>query len=119
MAPWILLTIAAGPRVRERWLRSPRFGAHLEFHRADCAASHGDLRIYQQAKAWLAELPPLPPPPLCTGRDVLALGVEPGPAVGRVLRLLQARLDDCDQPDRELALSMLRTIVEEEVKMDG
>ena len=101
---------------RERWMRSPGFADHLAFHRADCSGSHGDLSIYQAAVEMLAELPPLPPPPLCRGADVLALGVPQGPAVGEVLRELQGRLDGLEAPDRSKALELLETIVRGRVK---
>jgi poly(A) polymerase len=104
------------PVKRERWMRSPSFPAHLEFHRADCAGSHGDLSVYSEARRLLAALPPLPPPPLCRGADVIALGVREGPIVGEILRELQSRLDERGETDRGAALALLRTIVEARVK---
>ena len=108
--------LAMTPGKRVRWLRAPDFPAHLEFHRADCSGSHGDLAIYQEARRLLAELPPEPPPPLCQGADVLALGVAEGPAVGEILREVQQRLDKLASPDRDAALSLLETIVRARVK---
>jgi poly(A) polymerase len=104
------------PGRRERWLRAPRFCAHLAFHRADCLGSHGDLRVWTFAAGALAALPPLPPPPLCTGGDVLALGVPEGPMVGEILRALRDRLDALGQPDRLQALALLAEIVRERIK---
>lgn len=98
---------------RERWMRSPRFVAHLEFHRADCLGSHAKLDLYEQAKAQLAVLPPLPPPPLCTGADVMALGVPQGPMVGRLLAEHRARCEAGDVQDRDTALHLLSKVVEE------
>jgi len=100
------------PRKRETWMRSANFAAHLEFHRADCAGSHGKLGIYESARAEWRALPPEPPPPLCTGADVLALGVTEGPVVGEVLRRLHQQCDADDVSDRDAALTMLRAIVE-------
>lgn len=107
------------PRRRERWLRSPRFAAHLAFHRADCLGSHGDLGIWSFAAAALAALPPVAPPPLCTGRDVLALGLPAGPVVGAVLRELNERLDAMEWADRPLALALLEAIVRDRIKARG
>lgn len=104
------------PAKRDRWLRSPEFPRHLEFHRADCLGSHGDLRIYEFAAKSLESLPPVPPPPVCTGKDVLALGVRQGPEVGRILRELEARLEALGTRDRAVALEELRRIVERRVK---
>lgn len=114
------LRIAALPEMtaarRERWLRDPRFPAHLAFHRADCLGSHADLRIHDFARDSLAALPPLPPPPLCTGADILALGVPEGPMVGLLLRELAARLEAVQQPDRAVALSLLAELAGPYVK---
>lgn len=101
---------------RERWLRTPSFPAHLAFHRADCLGSHRKLQIHDLAERWLAELPPVPPPPLCTGKDVLALGVAPGPEVGRLLRVLEERLETMPTADRSTALSILAELVAAGVK---
>jgi poly(A) polymerase len=108
----------APPRA-ERWMRDPGFAAHLEFHRADCTASHGLLDIHAWARRALDELPPLPPPPLCTGRDVLALGVPAGPVVGRVLAELDEAVATGEIQDRDAALSRLRLLVERIVKTSG
>lgn len=96
------------PTTRERWLRDPNFAKHLAFHRADCLASHGDLRIHAQAEAWLEALPAVPPPPVVRGADVLALGVAPGPEVGRWLQRVEEHLDNEGHRDRERALAWLR-----------
>lgn len=100
------------PRRRERWLRSPLFPLHLAFHRADCLGSHGDLRIHDFAARELADLPP-EKAPLVRGRDVLALGIAPGPAVGRVLAAVEAAADEAPMAlDREAALVLLRDTVD-------
>ena len=96
---------------RERWLRSPRFVAHLDFHRADCLGSHGSLAVHATAETMLRELPPRPPPAICTGKDVLALGVAEGPMVGEVLRALRAELELLGVVDRDTALERLQELV--------
>lgn len=100
------------PNKRERWLRSPHFGAHLAFHRADCVGSHGKLDVWVSAEQAWRELPPEPPAALCTGQDVLALGVEPGPRVGALLRAVESRVENLDSPDRAMALAILKELVE-------
>ncbi|MBL8752791.1 MAG: CCA tRNA nucleotidyltransferase [Planctomycetes bacterium] len=98
------------PRRLERWLRSPRFAKHLAFHRADCLGSHGKLDRYEFAAAALAALPP-ERPRLVDGKDVLALGVASGPAVGALLAALEAQLDELPvAPDRATALVLLRDL---------
>jgi len=85
----------------------------LELHRADSAASHGDLSTYEWVRTFLERLagePPVPPP-LITGADVLALGLAPGPAVGRILRAVEnARLEG-EIRTREEALAAARALV--------
>ncbi|MFM1872109.1 MAG: hypothetical protein RL398_1531 [Planctomycetota bacterium] len=99
------------PRRREAWLRTPRFPQHLAFHFADCMGSHRDLSIYEYAKAELAALPPLRPLPI-DGRDVLALGVSPGPRVGELLESVADALSEAAMAwDRETALALLRDAV--------
>lgn len=106
------------PAKRERWLRSPRFPAHLEFHRADCMGSHAKLEIFEFARTELLALPALPPPPLCTGQDVVALGIPQGPLVGTLLEEVHAWCEDRGVSDRASALSQLRTLVEDRYR-DG
>ncbi len=104
---------------RERWLRSPRFLAHLDFHRADCLGSHGDLQVHAMVETMLRELPPEPRPPLCTGKDVLARGVPEGPMVGELLRELHAQLDQLDVTDRDAALEHLDELVSRRFKLSS
>jgi poly(A) polymerase len=79
------------PRMKEstlkKFLRLDHFAEHLALHKADCLASHGGLETYEFVRAKLAALPPeqLKPAPLVTGRDLIALGLPPGPAFKRIL----------------------------------
>ena len=70
-----------------RLLLRPTFPLELALHRLDCLGSHGRLDVYdflvQQAKE-LENLPAIRPP-LLTGKDLLALGMKPGPAMGKLL----------------------------------
>lgn len=73
------------PAKRERMLRDALFPRHLAFHRADCLASHRMLDLYGDLQAAAAALPPEEAEPLLRGRDLVELGLEPGPAIGRCL----------------------------------
>ena len=79
-----------------RWLGERNFPLHLELHRLDCAASHRKLgNWFFGLESW-REDKKLPPPaePLLRGEDVIALGMAPGPGIGRLLRLVEdARLE--------------------------
>ncbi len=76
------------PAKLKRILARETFPEELELHRIDCEASHRNLENYEFLKAKAAELPPevVKPAPLLTGHDLLALGLKPGPTVGRILR---------------------------------
>jgi hypothetical protein len=47
-------------------------------------------------------------PPLITGKDLLDLGLEPGPEIGRLLEQLRQAQDDGEAQDKESALSLVR-----------
>jgi poly(A) polymerase len=96
------------PRMKEstlkRFLRMPRFTEHLELHRLDCAASHGDLTLHDFARERLATIPPekMRPAPLVTGDDLIAQGYAPGPDFKRILASvedaqLEGRLDSKEE----------------------
>lgn len=71
-----------------RFLRTEGFEEHLELHRRDCLASHGDLSNYDFCREKLSELDreALAPPPLINGHDLIALGMKPGPLFSEILK---------------------------------
>ena len=75
----------------KRFLRLPQFEEHLEMHRRDCLASHGDLSLYEFAREKLAATPPeaIRPAPLLTGDDLIAAGYAPGPRFKEMLRAVE------------------------------
>jgi len=75
----------------KRFLRLPHFDEHLELHRLDCSSSHGMLDNYEFMRGRVEQLgeEQIQPPRLITGRDLIALGVRPGPAMGRILEALE------------------------------
>jgi poly(A) polymerase len=70
-----------------RLLLRPTFPLELELHRLDCLGSHGDLGHYEFLIEQAADLKKKPAlrPPLLTGRDLIALGMKSGPALGALL----------------------------------
>lgn len=70
-----------------RMLMRPTFPMELELHRLDCLGSHGRLAVYEFLVGQEAELKDQPRirPPLLSGADLKALGMEPGPAMGALL----------------------------------
>jgi poly(A) polymerase len=83
------------PRMRRstqlRFLRLPGFAEHLELHRLDCLASHGDLSTYEMAKRLLDETPAeeIRPAPLLRGDDLIAQGYLPGPIFKEILQAVE------------------------------
>lgn len=95
-----------------RLVADDAFPELLELHRADCAASHGDLSAYEWVRAFIERLagePPVPPP-LITGDDLLAMGLAPGPRVGRVLRAVETARLEGEIRTREEALARARAL---------
>ena len=70
-----------------RLLMRKTFPLELELHRLDCLGSHGDLGHYEYLVEQAAELEKKPSirPPLLTGKDLIALGMKPGPTLGALL----------------------------------
>lgn len=75
----------------KRFLRMPDFSLHLELHRLDCVGSHRMLENYHFCKDKLAELQvdELHPPRLITGRDLIEMGLQPGPVFSEILRTVE------------------------------
>ncbi len=74
-----------------RFLRMEGFPDHLELHRLDCLASHGDLTNYELARRMLEETPAeeIKPAPLVRGEDLIAAGHSPGPLFKTILRAVE------------------------------
>ena len=94
----------------KRILARETFADELELHRIDCLASHRNLENYEFLKAKAAELPPevIRPTPLLTGRDLLALGLKPGPLIGQILREAEELQLEEHLKSREDALAWAR-----------
>jgi putative nucleotidyltransferase with HDIG domain len=94
----------------KRILARDTFVDELELHRIDCEASHRNFENYEFLKAKAAELPPevVKPALLLTGHDLLALGLKPGPMVGRILREAEELQLEDRLKSREEALQYAR-----------
>ena len=92
-----------------RFIRMEGFDEHLELHRLDCTASHGNLGNYELAQRLLREIPSegIKPPPLLRGGDLIAQGYSPGPRFKKILRAIEdAQLEGAIRT-REDALRLL------------
>lgn len=83
---------------------------HLELHRLDCVASHGDLSTYEFCREKLKELTAedLKPRPLLGGCDLIELGLKPGPVFTRILNAVREKQLDGELHSREEALEFVR-----------
>jgi poly(A) polymerase len=101
------------PRMRRstqlRFLRMEGFEEHLELHRLDCLASHGDLANYEMARRVLAETPAeqIKPQPLLKGDDLIAQGYKPGPLFKQILRAVEDAQLEGNIQSREQALQLV------------
>ena len=75
----------------KRFLGKENFQKHLELHRLDCLASHGDLSSYHFCLQKLDEIgqEELKPDPLVNGRDLLSLNLKPGPLFSEILMAVE------------------------------
>jgi poly(A) polymerase len=71
----------------KRFLRRTNINDHLALHKA----TYGETNAYQFASGMLAEWGPdiLFPSPLIDGRDLIALGLEPGPRFSQILKQVE------------------------------
>ena len=76
-----------------RMLMRPTFPQELELHRLDCLGSHGRLDVYEFLVAQAVQLARQPAirPPLLTGKELLAMGMKAGPAMGALLAQIREK----------------------------
>jgi poly(A) polymerase len=94
----------------KRFMSREHFEDELELHRVDCASSHGALDNYEFLKTKQVEFAaePLIPPPLITGRDLLALGFQAGPRFKEILETVQSHQLEGTLQTRDDALAFVR-----------
>jgi poly(A) polymerase len=94
----------------KRFMARSHFDDEMELHRVDCASSHGQLDNYEflkdRAKEFVNE--PLIPPPLLSGRDLIAMGLRPGPRFGEILEAVQSRQLEGELASHDQALAFVR-----------
>jgi poly(A) polymerase len=96
----------------KRFMAEPTFEHEMELHRVDCGSSNGFTDNYEflQAKAAEFAAQPLIPPPLVTGRDLIQLGLKPGPRFKEILELVQTEQLEGRILAREPALDYLQQL---------
>ena len=108
------MTFVSLPEMRpaklRRFLGAPTFPLELALHRLDVTQSHGKCEIADFAERKLAEFSSetVLPEPWIKGRDLLAMGLTPGPRVGQwITRAYDAQLEG-RFPDRESLLAWVK-----------
>jgi poly(A) polymerase len=99
----------------KRFMAGPTFDREMELHRVDCASSNGFTDNYEflQTKAAEFAAEPLIPPPLVTGKDLIKLGLHPGPRFKQILEAIQNEQLEGKILEREQALEHLRQLAGE------
>lgn len=98
------------PAKVRRMVGHPCFETLLELHRLDCLASHGGLEIWRQLRKIQEDLAnePVLPSRWITGRDLLALGLKPGPDLGAWLEKAYEMQLEGACPDRDALLAWIK-----------
>jgi poly(A) polymerase len=93
-----------------RFMAAPTYQLEMELHRVDCLSSNGMLDNYDFLRAKELELAnePALPPPLLTGRDLIALGMRPGPEFRKILEHIQTEQLEGRLSDRNAAMVVAR-----------
>ncbi|HMP90555.1 MAG TPA: CCA tRNA nucleotidyltransferase [Kiritimatiellia bacterium] len=93
-----------------KWIGAATFPLELELHRIDCSSSHGSLdnhKFMLETQKKLSEEPVLPAPYI-NGRDLMAMEVEKGPAMGRILKIIYDEQLESRFSNREEALEWVK-----------
>ena len=97
----------------KRFMARPTFEQEMELHRVDCASSNGLTENYdflrEKAREFAAE--PLIPEPLVTGKDLIDLGLRPGPDFKAILNTIETEQLEGKLKSREDALQFLQGLI--------
>jgi poly(A) polymerase len=99
----------------KRFMAEPTFPMEMELHRVDCGSSNGFTENYDFIRDKEAEFAaePLIPLPLVTGRDLIDLGMKPGPRFREILEAIQIEQLEGRLQEREAALIYMRRLAAE------
>ena len=107
------LRLVSAPEMRlstlKRMLAEDGFDELLHLARVDALASSGDLQFVLYCERRRAELAAeVKPPRLLSGRDLIAMGFDPGPRLGETLRLLETAQLEGEVTTRDEAVAWVR-----------
>lgn len=107
-------------RMKESTLRkliaAPTYETEVELHRIDCKSSHADLSNIAVLEAFREKIrnEPVLPKAWLGGRDLIAIGMKPGPEMGRWLKIAyEAQLEN-RFPDRDALFEWLHAEIARE-----
>ena len=97
----------------KRFMARPTFEQEMELHRVDCASSNGLTENYDflREKAHEFAAAPLIPEPLVTGKDLIDLGLQPGPRFKEILNDIQTAQLEGQLTDRATAIQFLQNLL--------
>lgn len=104
------------PKMRQakaaRFLLQEDAADHLELHRVDCLASHGDLSVWEWAVNAQQELAATRPqrPRLLSGDDLIAMGFPPGPKFKEILEYVEDAQLEGQVHTHEDAVALVRRV---------
>jgi len=104
------LQLVSAPEMRlstlKRMLAEEGFDELLWLARMDALASNGDLQFVMFCERRRKELAAeVRPPRLLTGNDLIAMGIQPGPRIGEMLRALETAQLEGEVTSRDAALA--------------
>ncbi|MFK7909960.1 MAG: CCA tRNA nucleotidyltransferase [Akkermansiaceae bacterium] len=96
----------------KRFMSRPTFEDEMELHRVDCASSNGFTENYDFLREKEIEFAaePLIPEPLITGKDLIGMGMKPGPEFKNILQSIQTEQLEGRILERKEALDWLRKL---------
>jgi poly(A) polymerase len=94
----------------KRFMARPTYEQEMELHRVDCASSNGFTENYDflrfKEQEFAAE--PLIPQPLINGKDLIEMGMHPGPEFSEVLTRVQTEQLEGIINSRDEAIAFVR-----------
>jgi len=99
-----------------RLMAAPTFPLELELHRIDCLCSNSMLENYVLLLDRVRELANEVklPPPLLNGRDLISLGIKPGPLIGDLLNKISELQLEGEISTREEAFKKISYFLKDE-----
>ena len=98
------------PAKLRRLIAEPTFPLELELHRIDCLCSNKLTEVFDFLLDKISEQngETKLPPPLVSGKDLIELGLSPGPKFGKVLRTIEKKQIEKELATKEEAIDWIK-----------